>query len=78
MYFFFLTSLNTEYLATSIFFGDCFLLKSKSTRNLKNCQSQNFLMAQIYKQFDAGVIKILLLFPIWNLKAILTKYYFSS
>ena len=35
-------------------------------------------MAQIYKQFDAGVIKILLLFPIWNLKAILTKYYFSS
>ena len=35
-------------------------------------------MAQIYKQFDAGVIKILLLFPIWNLKAILTKYNFSS
>ena len=67
--YFFLTSLNTEYLATSIFFGDCFLLKSKSTRNLKNCQSQNFLMAQIYKQFLQKKLKNFTSFPYLELES---------
>ena len=73
--------------ATPIFFEDCFLLKTKNTRNLRNCQSQTFLMAQFYKQLLQKkifknlmlvFIKNFLLFPIWNLKAILTKHNFSS
>ena len=64
-------------IATSIhIFEDCFLLKTKNTRNLI-IFFNGPVLKKIFKNLMLVFIKIFLLFPIWNLKAILTKHNFQ-